>query len=416
MRNVFDQYSQPENRLTHALACTLNADRSLLRPFIRWCGIRNVPHASQLRMTEQSVPGEEMSGDETEGRGLPDICIFDQDSWVLMIESKVQCGVSVSQIRRHLATASRHAFDKRQVLLLCVDNPPANLPAGTTVRSWRDLYAWFRRRAAASGWATRLTDYMETFESRMIAEDYSIRGTITMFDGLRFDRDNPYSYREAKRMIRLLGDELQARRDLQRLGVDPKGKRRTAITGRRSNRGVWDFLPLKAARGSSNFTGHPHLTLVIRDTGPRAAVTIPNGVRGGFRTQLKEVGEDGFVDLLRTIERRLRPTLKRSTGSKCMLYALQRHYRSQRSEGEIDARLDADLRTVVPGSRRSAKFQPEWTHAIYEVITRKRSNIQLGLEVHFTFDCPIIRSARAPDLFADAWKAMLPMVEFALGR
>ncbi len=314
MRNVFDQYSQPEDRLSHALACTLEADHSLLRPFIRWCGIRNVPPASQLRVTEQSVPGEETSGDESEGRGLPDVCIFDQDSWVLMIESKVQSGVSVNQIRRHLATAGRHAFDRRQMLLLCVDDPPANLPPGTTVRAWRDLYAWFRRRTAKSRWARGLTDYMETFESRLIAENYSIRGTITMFDGLRFGNDNPYTYREAKRMIRLLGDELQQRRDLHRLGVDPRGKRRTAITGRRSNRGVWDFLPLKASRGSSNFTGHPHLTLVIRDMGPRAAVTVPHGVRGGFRTRLKGVGEDGFIGLLRTIEKRLRPTLKRSPG------------------------------------------------------------------------------------------------------
>ena len=29
MRNVFDQYQQPENRLTHAVISTLNHDRSL---------------------------------------------------------------------------------------------------------------------------------------------------------------------------------------------------------------------------------------------------------------------------------------------------------------------------------------------------------------------------------------------------
>ena len=35
MRNVFDQYTQPENRVTHALACTLAAEPVLLRDFVR---------------------------------------------------------------------------------------------------------------------------------------------------------------------------------------------------------------------------------------------------------------------------------------------------------------------------------------------------------------------------------------------
>jgi hypothetical protein len=64
---------------------------------------------------------------------------------------------------------------------------------------------------------------MQTFEQKMVAQDYEIRGTITVFDGLKFDDQSPYTYREAKRLIRLLGDSLQARKDLQNLGVDPGG-------------------------------------------------------------------------------------------------------------------------------------------------------------------------------------------------
>ena len=36
MRNIFDQYEQPENRLTHALVTTLDQDRALLGPLLRW--------------------------------------------------------------------------------------------------------------------------------------------------------------------------------------------------------------------------------------------------------------------------------------------------------------------------------------------------------------------------------------------
>jgi len=414
MRNIFDQYSQPENRLTHALVCVLDADRTLLRPFARWAGARETPPASRLTITEQQVPGQPVSGDEDDGRGLPDACIFDGQSWSLLIESKISAGISVPQLRRHIATAHRHDFKKPHLLLLAIDAPPAKLPKGVTHRSWRELYVWFRKRAAESEWAAILTEYMERFESSMIAQNYAIRGTLTMFDGLRFDEDNPYTYREGKRLIRLLGDELQNRGDLKRLGIDPNGSRRSAITGGSESAGVWDFLPLRCARGASNFTAYPHLTMSINRDFAAASITIPNGVKGGFRTKLKTDGEDGFRELLRDIESKLRHLSRRSTGANVHASALQRHYRSQRSVGSVNARLDADLRTIVPGKRREAKHQPEWISAIYHVLTNKRSNIQFGLSARFQHDCPVIRSAKASELFAEAWVGMKPLLDFVL--
>ncbi len=413
MRNLFDQYFQPENRLTHALVCALDADRALLRPFLHWAGAREIPPARELRITEQQVPGELVSRDEEEGRGLPDACVFSDDGWALLVEAKVQAGVSLDQLRRHIATARRYAFEKPFLLLISVDDPPSQLPDRASHRFWRDVYSWFRHHAGASVWARTFTTYLEAFESRMIALNYSIRGTVTMFDGLRFDDSNEYTYREGKRLIRLLGDELQKRKDLHRIGVDPRGTRRSAITGR-SGTAVWDFLPLKAARGASSFTAFPHLTISLRRAEADAAITIPNGVRGGFRTKLLKVGEGGFFDLLATIEKRVRPILRRSINAKAIVYALQRHYQSQRSAGEMDARLDVDLRTILPGKRRDAKFQPEWMRAIYEVATRKRSNIQMGLVVRFPYSGSVVRSPAAVDLFAEAWKAMSPIIGFVL--
>jgi len=413
MRNLFDQYFQPENRLTHALVCTLDADRALLRPFLRWAGAHGVPPVRQLRITEQQVPGDIVSGDEEEGRGLPDACVFNDAGWALLIEAKVQATVSSDQLRRHVATARRYGFEKPFLLLISVDSPPPQLPHRASHRAWRDVYAWFRNRAGTSVWARTLTTYLEAFESRMIALDYPIRGTLTMFDGLRFDEGNPYTYGEAKRLIRLLGDELQKRKELDTLGVDPRGARRDAITGR-SGTAVWDFIPLKAARGASTFTAFPHLTMALHQEEAEAAITIPNGVRGGFRTKLRQVGEAGFLDLLSRIEKRTRSILRRSKGSKALVYALQRHYRSQRSSGETDARLDMDLRTILRGGRRQVKFQPEWVRAIYEVATRKRSNIQLGFVIRFRYTCPVLRSPAAVDLFAQAWLAMSPILAFVL--
>ncbi|MEM8834256.1 MAG: hypothetical protein AAGD00_00415 [Planctomycetota bacterium] len=414
VRNVFCQYEQPENRLTHALITALEGERRLLRPFVKW-STRAAAPKDAITVVQQQLPGERVSGDEDVRDGLPDACFTTESGWALLIESKIQAGISLGQLRRHVETAERCGFARPVLLVISVDAPPANFPRRAAHRTWREVYAWFRAHAATSFWAAQFAEYLELFESEMIAIGYGIRGTLTMFDGLHFDDDRPYTWREGKRLIRLLGDELQGRKDLHRIGVDPKGNRRSAITGR-GGAGVWDYLPLRLARDASVFTDYPHLTMNIGAESCAASITVPNGVRGGFRSRLKSAGRDGFFELILDIEKRLRPVLHRSSGSRARVYALQRHYRSQRSAGIIDARLEADLRTALPGSRRDAKYQPQWIDAVYELIAKKRSNLQLGFTVRFEYDCEVVRSKRAIGLFADAWIGMAPAIDFALGR
>lgn len=280
---------------------------------------------------------------------------------------------------------------------------------------WRSLWSWFRRQSDRSFWARQLVNYMQAFENHMIARDYSIRGTITMFDGLHFDDDDPYTYREGRRLIRLLGDQLQNRKDLHtKLRVDPNGARRPAITGRGGS-GVWDFLPLRVARGASMFTQYPHLTIGINESFASASITVPNGVRTRIRNRLYKCDHDTFCQLMRDIFDRLEPLRKKSKQLRVVAYALQRHYRSQRSMGIEDGRIRADLRTLVrQKSSEGVKFQPQWIEAIHALLANKRSNIQFGISAEFSYDCPIIRSAKASDLFAEAWIGMTPLLDLLL--
>jgi hypothetical protein len=412
VRSLFDQYKQPENQLTHALAMTLSHDRSLIRPFLRWLGIQDSPPLSRLSVVEQQVPGEFTPAEEDESSGLPDLCVFDADGWAVLFEAKVQAGISAGQLRRHLSTARRYGYERPHLVVLAVDRP-GRLPSGAISAEWRDVYAWFSHKAGQSFWARQLVEYMRVFENRMIAQNYSIRGTITMFDGLRFDRDNPLTYREGKRLIRLLGDELQARKDLHKLGVDPKGARRSAITGSDGDF-VWDFLPLRCARGAGNFTDYPHLTIDLHRGQCSAAVTIPNGVKGGFRSKLREIGPDGFRRLAERVVNGAGPVLRRSKSARPMAYILQRHFKSQRSLGTTDGRMVVDLRTIRRAKSKPVKYQPEWIEAMHALLANKKSNIQLGFVVEFGYDCPTIRSPQAIELFADSWKGMKPVLDFVL--
>ena len=89
MRNLFDQYSQPENRLTHALLSCLSMDDRQLKRFVSW-SVGESHSGKALEVLEQSLPGEvmDLAEDDAERRGLPDGCISDGSGWALLIESK----------------------------------------------------------------------------------------------------------------------------------------------------------------------------------------------------------------------------------------------------------------------------------------------------------------------------------------
>jgi len=416
MRNLFDQYEQPENKLTHALVTTLDQDRQLLHPFLSWLGLQNIPTASRLRIAEQHVPGsqEVADGEENETGGLPDACVSDENGWGVFFECKIQARIQIDQIRRHHKTVAWHGFEKAELIIISVDAlPKGKLPERTRGIQWQEVYCWFSGRSGKSRWAKTFVEYMRVLESKLTAEEYDIRGTITVFDGLQFDETNPYSSREGRRLIRLLGDELQAGKDLHRIGVDPKGIRRPAITGRGTDP-VWDFLPFTVARRAKQFTDYPHLTIGLGPDVARAAATIPNGFRGRLKTRLRKLGVDGFRDLIRRVEMNLRPVLERSKRAKPMIYLSQRHYPHRRSFPERDGHLEADLRTLVSGGQSGVVCQPEWIDAFFGILVHKKSNQQQGIEVRFPFECPIMRSSEAVDLFAQTWIAIFPFVNFAL--
>ncbi len=257
MRNLFDQYNAPENRLTHAFGCCLQRDRRLLRAFVRWVTGRRHLAWDQLEVLEQQVPGLPVSVSDDDENGLPDLWIHGDGDWSLIIESKVMAKVSTAQLARHRSTARRNGFTDID-LVVVAPSAPLHQAENVTYLTWPQLYCWLRKQARESTWAACMTDYMEIAEARMTTDGYLGDQAITVFDGIPFGPDHPYTYREGKRVLKLALEELRKRNDLRKLGMDSDGAGRPAITGREGT-GVWDFLPLHQARGKPNFTSCPHL-------------------------------------------------------------------------------------------------------------------------------------------------------------
>ena len=414
MRNVFDQYSQPENRLTHALGTLLHEEPKALRSFLKMAGA-SPPKGKRLIVLEQSLPGSDSDSTENEKLGLPDLWIYDvEETWCLLVECKGEGQVTFDQVRRHQRTAERRDFQKIDLLALTVQETTRKLPKGTERLLWSEVYAWAKKLPSTNtvdnSWSERFTQYLEIAERKMADDSYLRNGTLTTFTGIPFGDDMPYSYGEAKRVLRLMTERLRKRADLKRFGMDPKVPGRAAITGRKGEQ-VWDYLTLRSAAAEKPFTSSPHLTVAMNRTLVGAGVTVPNGVSPAMRKRLTAEGVESFMELLAECTENLCRALPVADGVAVpFLYLEQRHFKSQRSKGTNDGLLELDLRTLIPGKHEGVKCQPQWAEAVFALLVAKRSNMQMGVGANFAYG-EATQGVEVLDLLAGAWIALEPLLE-----
>lgn len=411
MRNIFDQYSHVENRVTHAFASALNEDRQLLSYFLKSAGVSPPCKAAELEILVQQIPGEnEPTEEEAERRGIPDIWIFSiQQSWCLVVEAKVQAGLLSDQITRHRRMALRRGFRNVSVAAITVRLPRYPI-TGCTILQWREIYVWLGLFGRTHEWAMRLRRYLEIVEAGMVDKQQSLPGTLTTFAGIPFGSNSEYTYLEAKRILGLATEQLRKNAELKLLGMDPGAPGRPAITGRDSDR-VWDFLPIVASRNAKNFTDYPHLTIGISKDVVEAMITVPNSVNSVMKTRIKELGLAGFTRNLEKILRNMRPLIKH--GAQPWFRGVQRRYPSQKATPFIDARIDFDLRTAFDSG--PPKSQPVWLAAGFEAFQRKHKTnyqFQVGALIPLE-DSPKMRTPQGLSIVSAAWVACKPLIDLA---
>eukprot|EP01034_Spumella_vulgaris_P007369 gene7369-9391_t len=198
----------------------LHEDRELLGSFLREIAIAKPPVATtHLAVLVQQLPETpSVSEEEAERRGIPDGWIYSvEQEWCLVIESKVLMRLDANQIDRHRRMAERLGFTCIFVLAITVEDAARQrVESGQRLRilEWSEVYVWLRSQSS-SEWARRTAEYMEVVESRMIMDQQFVRGALTRFSGVSFSDEHPYTYLEAKRILRLLINELRGRRDLR---------------------------------------------------------------------------------------------------------------------------------------------------------------------------------------------------------
>lgn len=410
MRTLFDQYAQPENRLTHALVTSLNEDPRFLQSFLRWLKV-SPPRGEALQVVEQVMPGEveeQAETSELDNPRIPDAWIYTESGWALLIESKVAAPVNPAQLRGHLAVAESRGFSDLQLVVLSPIAPTCSLPDRCSHRRWSDVYRLACADAPSSDWAAHLARYFPVAEQRMVDSAYLKEGTLTTFTGIPFRPDYPYNYLEAKRLLRLLMAELRADDSLDVLGVDRAAAGRAAITGS-AHTSVWDYISLADAVGDT-FTRSPHLTLSIERDRAIVHLTFPNGLESSRRRRLLDQGHAGLKAALSDFVDAVGPVLADDPGAVPYVQVLQRHYASQRSIPVRDAIIEFDARTALGGGA-SVRGQEQWLQATFDALARRQSNLQLSVGVAFAYGASTRVSApEFAEVAARAWRATAPLL------
>ncbi|MEQ8735655.1 MAG: hypothetical protein RIC29_12085 [Rhodospirillaceae bacterium] len=419
MRNIFDQYQQPENRLSHALLTALKEDKALLIRFVQLVTGKVAPKRS-LQITEQSVPGQ-LEPSENEKRGLPDGWIYSEDDWCILIESKVESDFSRSQLQRHRATAARCGFTQIFLVGITGFTDPKNTIELDKILSWKQIYAWLKASSQKSYWASQVASYFEVAEVKMSEGGQLKQSTLTEFTGIPFSADQQYSYGEGKRLLKLIMAELRASKALtQNLNVDSNAPGRTAITGTNEQR-VWDYLSFNSPASRKAFTKSPHLTLGLHADTLSVMFTIPNSVAPNIRRNLCSLNKDGFEHLLARVVANMESMSTWDENIQPWFNGQQRHYKSQRSPPTIDAAIQFDLRTAIKVNLKAdkkkipVKYQPWWLDAAFGALTEKReSNYQVQIGALAPYDkVNVTRSNKCIDLIVDIWTACSPVIDEA---
>ena len=410
MRNVFDQYTQPENRLTHSLATVLHEDTALLKSFLATFGPKPHPPVHKLKVIEQSLPGRpELAGSETLSQGLPDVLIFSDEGWAFIIESKVGDALTRNQLERHHRTIEKCGFDRLFGLAITVREPGFHMDAWSVI-SWKDVYTWGHKHKNNSRWAGLLVDYFNVAEAKMASEEYLKEGTITEFSGISFD---PYTYLEGKRVLRLLTQKIRRNAEfIKEMRLDPESSRPSITDQER----IWDFISFLPPEGRElAFQKFPHCTVGLGPVDAEAMITFPNGMSSVLRKQLRGSSLEEFTERLEQASHALTASLTGLKAYRPKIRLMQRRYKTQRSVPMMDGSIEFDLRTAFgdpkPHFGSPIKKQQQWAQAAYGLLANKRSNIQfqIGVEFHYP-KFNELANKEADRYFIGAFRALRPFV------
>ena len=377
LNSLYDQYSNQENRLTHALLHTIGSSQSLFSRFLKDIVVVSSFSARETyEISTQKVPFSHGDNDAKDIESIPDAWIVDGSSKLgIAIEVKdKKNSLRLNQLRGH---ANRIADYQHQYLLAIT--PDLSEPdkieelkrkertkLNVVWRSWDEIYRWLMELAGKR--VTR--NEKESFIVASMKEYLERRSEVLGFQGIKFP--DGFNVLEAKTSLNEEMEELKP--TIGRVYKDLV-RRRPAITTF-SQESVWDCFG-----SEKGFTADLHVTLAINEKSHDISLTVPNSARKAW-SRLKTVFSDQrYESQLFSILSRLRKEIPH-----LFIEFNQRHFVTQKI-GIRDGYMEFDIDTLGSPFRTQeskAKEFPVWKSAIRDaILNKKRINGQVMFKSRF---------------------------------
>jgi hypothetical protein len=426
LRSVFDQYSQLENRLTNGLIQVLARDQRLARAFVLTATGTEIQPKTELSFTCQTKPGEVQPVFATEGDpSVPDAWIYQGDqSWTLLVESKVTDTLTHIQLSGHVKTAQNRGFKAIRVLAITADErvPPwlQELSSAQPMHwiGWPNVFDFLSTSNAYSSPVARFLaqeflDYLRIVEARLVDQ----QKVLTTFTGIPFDSSHPFNEPEARVILRALMQKL--RPALTASATLPIAK----VQPQKPLTGPWDLVLFSFSGTEQNFTLHPHLSVGLIDGEAMMELIIPNAAKGPYWQRLRRATTDGsFAETLtRVVNRSPKRKYVQSVKvwePRLALYVGQRHFPTRAGEGVIDGQLFFDLDTLHGNPRVRVRRVHGWLRALETVLESKSlANFQVELQARFPYgQDSVTHSAGFINHLVRAAEAFTPLLDLLRGQ
>jgi len=391
LRNIFDQYTQPENHLTNSLLLVLNHNRSLLRKVLKMVKIKL--SGKQVNLLSQIAP--QTVKDKT---SIPDGYIYTEDyGFCVGIETKIMGdALKRDQLKGHLNQLVQ--YDRSYLLALTPDEKPPKVVLELQKQhkslkflSWIELIKIMSKEGPDKGKNPVGKFVYDEFMSFM-ERQYE----MTPFTGINF-RDG-YDVNLATHYVKRISKELTP--EIRK--AYPKCKHTRKKIGRGSGHPWESWYPKK------NVQEGVHLTFVVANDEIRCVTVLANGCKKEWKnlqdTLDSEKSIAGFKKCLRKVY------AKRPKGSITMVSFRQRHYPS-RTVPVHDAVTELNVAMLL-GMDKS-KPNEVWWNLIREIArTKGKYNYQLEIGYYLPYGKnDALKTTKALQIIMRCFKNLKPVYD-----
>lgn len=373
---LYDQYSNQENRLTHALLHTVVSSKWLLSRFLKQIVGVDMPLGGEtLEISSQKIPFAHGDDNTKAVESIPDGWIVTEGTKLgVAIEVKDKKNViSIRQLEGHCRRII--GYDHPYLLVISPDltrhrkvDQFQRKKRNVRViwRSWVEIYRWLINLNISKSAQLKKSQFLVSSMKEYLERRREVLG----FLGIYFP--SGFNVTEAKW---ILDSEMEALQPFMVGSYKKLLQRRPAITTF-SQESVWDCFGSEAG-----FTSDLHITLAIHEKYHDISITVPNSAKHAWSRLKKIFADDANLKELFSILEKLRHQVPH-----LFIEFNQRHFIAQKI-GVRDGYMEFNIDTLgAPFKRRTSKTKefPIWFPAIKGAIENKRKiNAQVMFKARF---------------------------------